>query len=526
MDEQSGQKKSKTGLIAGIIIGALIILGVGGYFIFQAVVNTPKNSYLLSEKALIENHFELFEERFEDELEWYDYVQSNPIETSLNITAEANDPSLDQAGLSEIINSAEINLDAATDMEEETSTVALAADIAGVSIDGLDMFLTGDNLGATLPFIDEYLTLSDEDAPAFLHNMDPYTFPVETTIDYSVFFDDQMLSEEDREYIEDEYMSFIQDELPDEAFESTDEEVTIGEETINAERLSMTLSEEEIQTFLSDLFNKMAEDEELLDIIEAQVMASNIGMPESEVEQAASDVNESLSTAAEEVQNVEFPDGLSSVIWVDGDDIVQREFDLSAVAEGETIQISLNGTNDISDESYVMDYDAVLGDSMSEFTFSINADLNEVENGYEDTITLSTSESDTDIVLSSNKTSSDDVEESTFQLDIPFGYGDEQLSIFLETEATYENDRATGDYTIYVEDGQTISRDTAALNISQESVTVDSVELPELSNEVNLGQMSEAELNEYFNTTFSDSFEEWVEENLGEFAPASSPTPY
>jgi hypothetical protein len=524
MAEQVEKRKSRTGLIIGIIILVVLVVGVAGYFIYQNMVNTPKNNYLLSEQAAIEDNFGLFEERFEDELAWYDYMQNNPVESTFNITAETNDPTLEQQGLSEIINGAEINLTAATDTEEEVSTFALAADVAGISVDGLEMFLTGDNMGATLPFIEEYITLNEADAPAFLNRMDPNAFPEEEEIDYSVFFDDQMLSEEEREYIEDEYMSYIQEELPDDAFEAEEEEVTVGDNTVNAEKLSMTLSEEEIHTFLSGLFNKMAEDEELLNIIEGQLSAASMGMSGSEVDQMVTDMNDNLKQAAEEVENVEFPNGLTSVIWVDDDKVVQREFNIDSVVDGEEVGLSLNGTNEISDNQQVMNYDLGLTDSVNDYTFSMSADLNETDNGFEDTVTLSTSESDSEVVLSSNKNSTDEAEEMTLQLDVPYGYNNETLSLFLESEATYDDDRANGSYTIYADDGSTVTRDTAALNIEQESVTVDSVEAPALDNEINVGQMSDAELNDYFDNTFARQFEEWVQENLGEFG-ATSPTP-
>lgn len=520
MDGQSETKKSKTGLIVGIVVGVLLIVGIGGYFIFQSMVNTPKNSYLLSEKADIDNTFEIFEERFSEELEWYEYMQANPVQTDLNITASSNDPSLQQMGLSELISGSEINISTGTDMEEEISTFALSADVAGFSVDGLDLFLTGNNAGITFPFIEEYLTLNEADAPGLLSMMDP-AFNEEEEIDYSVFFDDQMLSETEREYIEDEYMSYIHDQLPDDAFESENEEITVGENTINAEKLTMNLSEEQIHTFISDLFNKMADDEELINMIQAQVTASSIGMPQDEADQIGSNVSDSLRTAAEDVQNVGFPDGLSSVIWLDGDDIVQRDLNVTTVNNDTTATVNLNGTNEISENGNVMNYNAVLGDGTEEMTFTINADLNEVENGFEDTITLSTSEADSNIVLTSTKDNSGDAVSSTLQLDVPMGQGMENLSIFLESESTYEDDQVTADYTIYAEDGVSITRDTATLNIAQESVTVDSVSVPDLTNEVNIGQMSEEELNDYFTNTFGPAFDSWVNENFGGMEPGS-----
>src|SRR5699024_3520490 len=82
------------------------------------------------------------------------------------------------------------------------------------------------------------------------------------------------LSEEDIEYIQDEYTSFIQEELPDDAFSSVSEDITVGGEEISAEKLTMALSEKQIQEFLSNLYTKLADDEELTKMLSVELMSS------------------------------------------------------------------------------------------------------------------------------------------------------------------------------------------------------------------------------------------------------------
>lgn len=74
---------------------------------------------------------------------------------------------------------------------------------------------------------------------------------------------------------------------------------------------------------------------------------------------------------------------------------------------------------------------------------------------------------------------------------------------------------STSDMTIYAEDGTSITRDTAALNITGESQTVDEIAVPSADNEKDIGQMSMDELNDYFNNEVGPQFEEWMTENFG-----------
>src|SRR5699024_11683476 len=90
----------------------------------------------------------------------------------------------------------------------------------------------------------------------------------------------------------------------------------------------LALSEKQIQEFLSNLYTKLADDEELAEMLSVEFMASTT--PE-EGEQFISDFNETLREAAEDVKEQEFPDGLTSTVWTNDDHIVKRDFNASFV---------------------------------------------------------------------------------------------------------------------------------------------------------------------------------------------------
>ena len=507
----------KKGLtILGISVGVIAVLAIGAIILFQTIVNTPKNNYLMAELDEVEGTFELFEERFESELDWYEHAEQNAIESTLGITAETNDPSFQEMGLDQMINNSNINLAIGQDMANEVSTMGLNADIAGLTISDVNAYITGEKAGLTLPFIEEYMVVNEADAATFLNTLDPATFTGEEEIDYSMFFETSALTETQREYLIDEYATFIRENLPDDAFESESEEITVGENTVNADKLTMILTEEQIHTFLKDLFNKMAEDEELANIIETQMMAANLGNPAApSAGDTAAEFNNSLKEAAENIEDVGFPEGLTSVVWTDGDDnIIQRDFDTSITVDGSTGQVAVDGVTEISEDSTVFNYDMTFSDETMESVIGYTADLNETESGYEDMITLRADSEDL-FVINSVKTEEEDSE--VWNMDINFNeqMTGSPLTLFMESSSVYNEDQATGDMTLYADDGINVTRDTFVLNLTSDSQTVSEIEMPGEDNEKNIGQMSMEELDAYFNDEVGPAFEEWMNEKFG-----------
>ena len=507
----------KKGLtILGISVGVIAVLAIGAIILFQTMVNTPKNNYLMAELDEVEGTFELFEERFESELDWYEHAEQNAIESTLGITAETNDPSFQEMGLDQMINNSNINLAIGQDMANEVSTMGLNADIAGLTISDVNAYITGEKAGLTLPFIEEYMVVNEADAATFLNTLDPATFTGEEEIDYSMFFETSALTETQREYLIDEYATFIRENLPDDAFESESEEITVGENTVNADKLTMILTEEQIHTFLRDLFNKMAEDEELANIIETQMMAANLGNPAApSAGDTAAEFNNSLKEAAENIEDVGFPEGLTSVVWTDGDDnIIQRDFDTSITVDGSTGQVAVDGVTEISEDSTVFNYDMTFSDETMESVIGYTADLNETESGYEDMITLRADSEDL-FVINSVKTEEEDSE--VWNMDINFNeqMTGSPLTLFMESSSVYNEDQATGDMTLYADDGINVTRDTFVLNLTSDSQTVSEIEVPGEDNEKNIGQMSMEELDAYFNDEVGPAFEEWMNEKFG-----------
>lgn len=496
--------KSKIPLILGVLAGVLLLAGIGGFAAYQFFVNTPKNSYLLAEKGEIDYFTEVIENRFESELEWYEQTQTNAVESSYTLTADVNDPSLSSMGLEQMINQSEITMKTQFDKDNEYSSADISGDITGFTFEGLFAYIDADTAGATFPFIEEYLILNETDAVSFIDTVEPGSVDEDTEVDYSDFFTSGSLSEEDIEYIQNEYTSFVREELPDDAFSSENEDITVGGEEISAEKLTMALSEEQIQEFLSSLYTKIADDEELAQMLRVEFVTNS---PAAGADEFISDFNETLREAAEEVHDQEFPDGLTSAIWTNDDHIVKREFNTAFVESGETVPIEITGEKVVTEDGEEFNYKLRSeGEGID-----IEAALNESEDGSSDYIEFSETGSSEIINLSMDKTAGE-TDETNIQVDFPAGFEGETVSLFWDMEGTYEGDQMSQIHTLYADDGVTVSKDNFAVNIDVTGSTLNQVDKPEAADTVDLGSMDEPELERYFNA-FGEKFSEWIGEN-------------
>ncbi len=511
--EEVKQKKSKW---IPIIAGVVIIL-IAGIVTVQAFLNTSaKEDYFLAEKNTIEQLQETFESRFEEELAWKDHTDEHAIESVYEITGQMNDPSMAGMGFDQMINNANITVEAALDKENKVSSANISAGMAGVEISGLEAYIDNNDLYVGLPFLDNIIQLNGDDLGRILQEIDPVTFSGEENFDFSTLFNENPIPTEDIDYMKEEYAEYLYDELPEDAFEATSEEVTVGGNSVNADKISFSLSEEETKSLLKNVFDKMADDERLREIIIDQ--ASYMSFAEMELaEDDIANFEEEFVTAMEEasanVDDLTLPDGFNSTIWVDDDIIVKRELSLAVEHEGETAAFNIDGTNEITDGEQVIDYIFTANDGSSEETVNIHADLAENDGETNDTITLTAA--DVAFTIESNQSTQEEGSKN-FEHSLSFEeQGLQMFTIHWLGEAQYQEDQMTVDHTFYAEDGYTLNQEALSIYVTEEGSTIDQVEIPSPEQVQNLSDMSGDEIIEYFETDVVNQFELWMGNMMG-----------
>src|SRR5699024_495399 len=461
------------------------------------------------------------EQRFGHELEWNEKKKNNPVEASHEFSAQFDGGASFSAGLfspEQIINNSSITLTTASDLDNKVVSGGISGNFAGIEIDDIRYYLTSDEFLMDYPFLDETLQIKEEDVGYIFNSVDPYSTDDDFEIDFDTIFEwmQGFYSEEDKGYFQDEYLPMIYDKLPEDAFQSDKESITVKGESINAEKLTMHLSEADVKDLLSSLFEKMKNDEYIKKGLEKLYDFGNLGeavdtTAEYSVEDLIKEYEDGLEEVLENMDELYIPDGLTSTIWVNKNLIVQRDFSLE-IGEGEEIfgSITLKGTQLLEDDEQSFDYELTVEDDYDQETVFFVGESTVDEKETTDSLELLIDE--TTIGYESTEAVNDNKKEFDRTISVE-DYGVE-TKILWSGNATYEEDQMSSEHELRAEDPTLSDVEMFSLLIDKKAELVKSIELPSDDNKKDLGSMDSTELMNYFEYEFPELFEEWMFGNM------------
>src|SRR5699024_6547072 len=242
---------------------------VAAYVLLQ---KTDKEKYFLAEKNTMEFLKDTFHERYAPETAWKEHIESHPVNTELELSAEYNDPYGGGYGVVDMINNASLTIETTTDKNEKRFASELSAQFAGINVDGFQFYLTEDQVLAGLPFTDDILQIKSDDLPALLHEIDPDSFTGEEEYDFGDLFDgfEAITKNIDMDHFKEEYVHMIYEALPDSAFAVTNDKVNVQNNSIKAKKITLHLSEKELKSILNKTISTMQHDNVLKEMIRDQ----------------------------------------------------------------------------------------------------------------------------------------------------------------------------------------------------------------------------------------------------------------
>lgn len=523
MDIEENQVTKKKGLSKGLIISivvALLVIG-GGVAAYVSMNNpsSPKAKYLMAEKNTMDFVSDVIEERFESELAWVELSEENPTETNIELSAEYNDPFGGGAGFgapdpAEFINNSVLNITAQSDFKGKKIAAEVAANVAGIEINDISVYLTENKFSLGLPFLNELLQIKDEDVAKLLNEAMPELVSADEDIDFGKFFDSSsgLFSEEDIEHFKKEYVEMVLKDLPEEAFTASKEKVDINGESSDAEKVTLDLSEDDVKKLLTSIFDKLSKDEVVKDIIKDQFSNQLLGLNnpglviDNEVRDLINDYEAAMEDAKEEIQDFHFPNGITSSVWVDDKLIVKRDFSIEmGPNENDLVTFTIDGTQKLTDDHQVFSYDLGFKDSYDEGTMNVTGDLTWEDDKIKDSIKLIIE--DIEIAYEADET----LKKGDRQFDRSFSlldeYGDGGKFLWSGT-SSYEKDtmNSTHDFAVEFDD---FGQDIFSLHAKVDGKQIKEVTIPE-ENVKDLGSMTIDEIEAYIEEDAAMQFQQWL----------------
>ncbi|HLS66279.1 MAG TPA: DUF6583 family protein [Pseudogracilibacillus sp.] len=516
-ENNSSKPTKKSGFsvkLVAIIIGILVVAGGASAYFFLG--GSPKEQYFKAEIDTYDFMKEKVTDRFANELEWSETTKDNRVATTMQASAEYNDPYA-FGGFSEIeelVNQSTVTLYSELDMEGEKLAVDLEADIAGISLENFTFFISGDTLYIDLPFLPDTLEIEGADLGPLLHELDPYTFDEEEEYSFKQIFESDFgfISEDDRKYIQERYGKLFYDLLPDDAFSSDKEEVSVNGQNIKANKITLQLSEKQFKGIVKNLLRDIQEDERLHEIMEDYFIQSAV--PASEISFFFDEFDDVLADMNEEIDDISLPEGLSSTVWIDKGLIVQRELNYTIEDYfGDEVTVEIVGSQLLEDEEQTLNYDIIVDDIYGTESITLDATLKDDKGNIEDNISLSFGD---ELTLFYTSDETKDGNKHTFDRSIGLDDDFFNYALLWTGDSTFEKDRyeTLHEFSLEMDD---FDADMFALHLDVESELIKELTPFETEKTKNIGKMDEMELFDYFFYDVEEHFTDWMIENFGDF---------
>lgn len=496
--DQPKKAVEKKSIFAITLVALIAVGGVLAYFMLNA---SPKQKYFKAERASYHVMKDALKTRFTSEVKWDEMSRKHPMETAIELSGEMNIPfgegSFDEMAISQIINNAKLNATLQTDMDKKIMTADLSANVAGMTFKDFTFMLDDEKLQVGLPFIDDVLQLKAKDLEKILRKEGELGEDEE--LEFGRLFEQGFLTEEDRQHFQKEYIDFLYNEISDEAFTEEKDTVSVGGKNVKVNKITFHLDEKEFKRLLKETLEKLQKDETLKRIIKNEFIGSS-----SEKLDLDADLNDMFTEMINGIDSIKLPDGIKSIIWVNKDVIVKRDFKVSALNEfGEKATVSIEGTQSLTKEKQSFDYVVKGSDEFSEGALNLKGDLSLEKDKIKDHVTFGVDEIAT-IEYKADETLMKDGHQ--FEREIIAGDGLETFKIDWHGDSKFEGDQIQSDYSFAF---NTSGIDLFTLNLVTDGKKIKKVDNIHDGKVKDIGGMSEAELEAYFNE-LEWQFNEWM----------------
>lgn len=511
-------------VIVIIVTALVVVIGGGGATAYFMLAKSDKAEYFKAEESTLEYMKKRTNEKFEPEIDWNEKRKEKAIDSSVELSAEYSDPNNMLGGtggmfdIEDIVNNASLTLNSQMDLSEHQLSAGFEADIAGFDLDDFNMYLNDDRLVINLPFLDDALQIKNEDLNDMIEEMDPTA--EEMDIDFESFFESaQGIPEEDIEHLKEEYIISVYENLSKDAFDSEKETVDVDGDEVKAKKITMDLSEDEVKDMIVSILEKAQDDDDLQELVKERMQAQMWALSAEDADiDLDTDIDElfdeDIDDAIDFVEDdMHMPDGITSTIWVNDGLIVKRDLSVSVGSDDESGELVVKGTNALNDEQQKYDYELSVVDPEGEtHTADITADLSMKDDQVKDTVEISAA----DVTITYDGESTLDGGDRDFERTLSVTSQEQGIegALVWSGNSSYEKDQMTSENKFTIEMDM-LGNIEANLFADVSGKVIKGVEEPDEDSVEDLGDMSDTELEQYFQQDVMPKAQEWIMDLTG-----------
>lgn len=483
--------QKKTWIIA--IIAALVV--GGGASAFFILSKTPKEQYFYSEIKTIQHIQELVETRFENETEWVSIAGTKATDSTYELSGEFDGNTEPQ--IEEMLSNSNIAIRIAADPNEREVETEINATVLGVDVEPIKAYITTEEIIVGLPFYDQLLQLNDKDFGKLMTTLDPNYAGTDSLGLDSFLGDKGIYTEENMEYLKDEYAMYLYEILPEEAFTVTDETVEVDGESVKAEKVAMALTETQVKTILTDVFEKAKKDPKLEGIVKESTASFIDQLNSASGTIETFNFEETMDELIKSVDDINLPNGINSTIWHDSNLIVKREFNVEIPEAG---LFEIVGTQSLEDSAQKFEYTIGVDNEL----LNITGDLSSTKDGtYTDEVSIL---DNNEVGLVYNGEEKLTGEERTFERTFTMEDEYQPMEFLWNGKSNYKKDSMQADHEFVIAMDESSN---AVIKVNEESKIIKKVNLPAESEEmVNIGTMDSNSLQQLVEDIYPE-LESW-----------------
>jgi len=387
IEGEKGKKSFfKSPLFFGLIAVFIVVASVGAAMLMK---KTPRELYLYAEYKTFEKAKEDFDEKYGEMIAFQMETLQNASTSEMTISGDFENKALqgDESYemIKEILSQTTLSVKAEQDPNTMVGKSTIGFNVEGETAFDIQMLQSENQAGIKVPVLyDKFFYLKYDEYGQLMRTFDPSYVGPETLNMKPLDWEKIILSDSEKEYLIQEYSTFLINNLPEEYFSlKEDVEYTYKGEEMKLREVTLSLSAEETAEFMNEFLDLLIKDDELHEIIINRVLAleETVAIAE-EMNIDKEDMKKELKSTFKEMKtslaDMSFGEGFESTILINNkEQIIDRQMEITLEDQYEAVEFKMSSKNLSKDDQQSQEVVFEISDpkfNRYQYDFSISND--------------------------------------------------------------------------------------------------------------------------------------------------------